>query len=47
MTAAEIAARVAEMRSRQGLPPTITDPATLARVAAIITAGATGTGGGR
>ena len=36
MTPAEIAARVAETRARQGLPPTISDPATLAKLAALV-----------
>jgi hypothetical protein len=36
MTSAEVRARVAETRARQGLPPTITDPTTLARLAAMV-----------
>jgi hypothetical protein len=36
MTPAEIAAQVAETRARQGLPPAITDPTTLARLAAMV-----------
>jgi hypothetical protein len=36
MTPAEIAAQVAETRARQGLPPTITDPTTLAGLAATV-----------
>jgi hypothetical protein len=36
VTPAEARAWVAETRARQGLPPTITDPTTLARLAAIV-----------
>jgi hypothetical protein len=36
MTPAEIAAWVAETRARQGLPPTINEPITLARLAAMV-----------
>jgi hypothetical protein len=36
MIPAEVVARVAETRARQGLPPTITDPTTLARLAAMV-----------
>jgi hypothetical protein len=36
MTPAEIAAQVAETRARQGLPPTISDPTTLAKLAAMV-----------
>jgi hypothetical protein len=36
MTPAEVAARVAETRARQGLPPTISDPTVLADLAALV-----------
>jgi hypothetical protein len=36
MTPAEIRARVAETRARQGLSPTISDPAVLAELAAVV-----------
>jgi hypothetical protein len=36
MIPAEVRAWVAETRRRQGLPPTITDPTTLARLAAMV-----------
>jgi hypothetical protein len=36
VTPAEVAARVAETRARQGLGPTITDPATLAKLAVVV-----------
>jgi hypothetical protein len=34
MTPAEVRARIAESRTRQGLPAAISDPATLAKLAA-------------
>jgi hypothetical protein len=36
MTPAEVRAQVAESRRQQGLPPTITDPAVLAELAALV-----------
>jgi hypothetical protein len=36
VTPAEVRAWVAETRRRQDLPPTITDPTTLARLAAMV-----------
>jgi hypothetical protein len=36
MTPAELRAWVAETRARQGLPPTISDPTVLARLAALV-----------
>jgi hypothetical protein len=36
MTPAEVAAQVRESRARQGLQPAITDPATLAELAALV-----------
>jgi hypothetical protein len=36
VTPAEVRAWVAETRARQGLPPTITDPTVLARLAALV-----------
>jgi hypothetical protein len=36
VTPAEVRAWVAETRARQGLPPTITDPTTLAGLAAMV-----------
>jgi hypothetical protein len=36
MTPAELHAWVAETRARQGLPPTISDPTVLARLAALV-----------
>ncbi len=36
MTPAEVRAWVTETRARQGLPPTINDPTTLARLAAMV-----------
>ena len=47
MTPAEIAAWVAETRTRQGLPPTISDPTTLARLAAMVADTMILEGGGR
>jgi hypothetical protein len=42
MTGEEVAAWVAETRARQGLPPTVTDPAVLAELAADVMAVAQG-----
>jgi hypothetical protein len=39
MTAPDLAERVRRSRERQGLPPKITDPATLAKVATLLDAG--------
>jgi hypothetical protein len=36
VTPAEVAAWVAETRARQGLPPRISDPAVLAKLAALV-----------
>lgn len=36
MTREELRAWIAETRARQGLPPTITDPTVLARLAALV-----------
>jgi hypothetical protein len=36
VTPAEVAAWVAETRARQGLPPTTSDPAVLARLAVLV-----------
>jgi hypothetical protein len=36
MTPAEVRAWVAETRARQGLPPTISDPTVLAKLAALV-----------
>jgi hypothetical protein len=36
VTPAEVAAWVAETRTRQGLPPTISNPAVLARLAVLV-----------
>ena len=38
MAAADVARIVAESRAAQGLPPKVTDPATLGRVVAILAA---------
>lgn len=46
MTPAEVRAWVAETRTRQGLPPTITDPTTLARLAAMVADTMVRVGGG-
>lgn len=44
MSAPSIAERVAASRAAQGLPPKISDPDTLARIAAVVRS--TGGGGG-
>jgi hypothetical protein len=46
MIPAEVVAWVAETRARQGLPPTITDPTTLARLAAMVADTMVRVGGG-
>ena len=47
MIPAKVVAWVAETRARQGLPPTITDPTTLARLAAMVADTMIREGGGR
>jgi hypothetical protein len=47
MIPAEVFAWVAETRVRQGLPPTITDPTTLARLAVMVADTMIIKGGGR
>jgi hypothetical protein len=47
MTPAEVRAWVAETRASQGLPPTITDPTTLAKLAAMVADTMVREGGGR
>lgn len=46
MIPVEVIAWVAETRVRQGLPPTITDPTTLARLAAMVADTMVRVGGG-
>ena len=47
MTPAEVAAWVERSRAAQGLPPTIEDPAVIARLATLAFAGEEGGGNGR